>query len=188
MLRMMVLMAGILSIQGCATYRGFPEDKVNQPPEANHDRLYYKITGKSIFKGFSALHEVFRDSTGFRESVKTDTMPEEGYFVDVKVSNAAPSVPAVTFGYVSLATYTILPFWSTRNGNNINYDLYKDGVMLGSYEYEIRRKLFVWLGMLPLVWVNGITYSESDAFSASAYDFFDKADVFFTDGKAPGKS
>lgn len=186
MSRVLILVTVLLLTQGCATYRGFPEDKVNQPPEANHDTMYYKISGKSMFKGFGALHEVFKESSGFKEAVMTETMPESGYFVDVKVSNVAPSMPAVTFGYVSFITYTLVPFWSTQNGNDISYELYKDGVLLESEEYEIRRKLFVWLGMLPLVWVNGITYSESEAFSASAYDFLDKADSIIADGKVSG--
>jgi len=37
--------------------------------------------------------------------------------------------------------------------------------------YEIRRELFVWLGMLPFVWGNNMTYYEREAFAASAHDF-----------------
>jgi len=179
MLRILVLTVVILLTQGCATYRGFPKEMVKRSPEISHDKLYYQISGRSIFKGVNSLHEVFKDTSGFQDTVETDTMPEQGYYVDVSISNAPPSVSAVVFGYISYSTFTILPFWSTQNGNNINYDLYKDGVLLDSHEYEIRRKLFVWILMLPLVWVNGITYNESEAFSASAYDFLHKANLTF---------
>jgi hypothetical protein len=85
------------------------------------------------------------------------------------------TIPALIFGYLSIATLTILPAWSTKDGYRVKYHLYVDGEEKGVYRYEITRKFGMWIVLLPFVWINLMTYSEEDAFEATAYQFFKDA-------------
>ena len=80
-------------------------------------------------------------------------------------------MPAVFFGYLSVSSATLLPFWSMNDGSVLQFTLYRDGENLRSQEYVISRNSFVWLGMLPLVWVNLLTPSEEEAFASCTRDF-----------------
>jgi hypothetical protein len=57
---------------------------------------------------------------------------------------------------------TLTPFWSTQDGYRLTYRLYVNGEKRGTYEYDVTRKVGVWLPLLALVWVNLATYSESE--------------------------
>lgn len=85
------------------------------------------------------------------------------------------SIYTLVFGYLGLGTLTILPFWSTEDGYDIQYEVRKDGKLVKAFQYEVRRSGFIWLPMLVVSWVNIFTYSEREAFEATAYKFFDDA-------------
>jgi hypothetical protein len=100
----------------------------------------------------------------------------------------APSIPAMVFGYISASTLTLTPFWSTQDGSDLFFEVFKDGERVKTFHYEVRRKGFVWLPMLPVAWVNFFTYSEEDAFRASAYKFFADARPIFESERATAHS
>jgi len=93
-------------------------------------------------------------------------------FIDIKVTTVAPSVQTMIFGYVSVSTLGATPVWSTQDGNDIVFTLYDKGERIRSYEYEVRRSAFLWLGMLPVAWVNFFTPSEKNVFTAITHQFF----------------
>ena len=90
-------------------------------------------------------------------------------------------LPALIFGYISVSTLTILPAWSVQEGFIVHYHLFLDGEKIKSYEYEITRKAGVWLGLLPFIWANLFTYSEADAFKATAFQFFEDAEPLLSE-------
>lgn len=167
-------------MQGCATYRAFPTDKVNAPPpEKQYRLLQYNISGGSIVGGANELREIMRSNTPFEEAERVEEKPDKGYFVQVHIHSVPPSFGTFVFGYLSVSTLAFLPAWSTQDGYNIYYEVYKDGERLKTLDYQIRRSAFLWIVMLPLVWVNLFTYSEADAFRATTYQFFEDAKPLF---------
>lgn len=170
----------IFSILGCITYRNFPYEKVGKPPKKTYNTLYYKIAGGTIFGGRKGLRKVFKKNSPFNKSERIKKIPGNGLFVNVVVEQIMPSGAALIFGYLSLSTLTIIPVWSTEDGYDVYYELYLNGKKIKVFDYEIRRKGFVWIVMIVAAWVNIFTYSEEEAFEATAYQFFDDANSFFT--------
>ena len=138
-----------------------------------------------MFHGSTNLNNVFRSQSPFRLVEKTTEKPQEGLFVSVKVETIAPSVPAIIFGYISVSTLTLFPAWSTKDGYYVIYEVFMDGKRQKSFTYEIRRKAFMWIVMLPFSWINAFTYSEEEAFQATAQRFFKEADPIFRNRIGP---
>ena len=156
----------------CMSYRHLPQ--VAENGVANNPRattLEYRVDGNAMFAGPTVIREEIAASAAFTKKLPTEVEPKTGYFLNVEIKQLSPSIAAVVFGYISYATLTILPFWSTEDGASLTYSFYKDGKRLAAKEYVINRGTFVWLGMLPFVWVNLITPSEEEAFRAATRDF-----------------
>ncbi|MGV7928861.1 MAG: hypothetical protein AB2L13_08115 [Spirochaetota bacterium] len=171
---------------GCATYRNFPVEKIGTPPgKKEYKLLYYKIENGTVFSGRERLGEIFKKESPFLNTEKVDEMPKNGLYVRVVIEQIIPSTPALLFGYVSLVTLTFTPVWSTKDGYDVRYEVYSNGNRLKSFTYEVRRKAFVWVLSLPFIWVNAFTYSEGEAFEATAYKFFDDATILFRDDRSP---
>lgn len=173
----------IALLPACITYRDFPEQMVNNPPPAKpFDTLYYNIKPfgvLSVGNGEEALRTVFRQKTSFATTEKTDTAPARGVFCDVEVLYKPPTLPALAFGYLSASTLTFLPAWSENDGYRVTYNVFVNGEKKKSYEYEVTRKGAVWILLVPLAWVNAFTYSEAEAFEATAYQFFKDSEPLF---------
>lgn len=182
-LRLLLVLCISMSLSACITYRDFPEEMVNNPPkEKRFNTLYYNIKSTGVLSlgnGADALQTVFKQRTPFTTTEKVETAPARGVYCEVETLYKTPTVPAFAFGYLSVATLTILPFWSNHDGYRVNYTVYKDGQKAKTFEYDITRKGAVWLLLLPVAWVNAFTYSEAEAFEATAYQFFkDSAPLF----------
>ncbi|EQA37231.1 hypothetical protein LEP1GSC047_4020 [Leptospira inadai serovar Lyme str. 10] len=169
---------GIISIffflNTCIDYHQFPEEFIHKAPEKTTGKsiLYYKIENGTIFKGKNRLKEIFAKETPFSETISTANPPAKGLFVRVQIESVPPSIPAILFGYFSMATLTILPAWSREDGYDVEFQISKDGSPVKSYTYPIRRKVFAWILMLPVVWINASTYNEQEAFAAITNKFF----------------
>jgi len=179
----LIILLAVLGLQ-CVTYRNFPEQQVGkQPAKQQYVLANYKITGGTVFGGLESLRKVFKGKSPFPRTEKVDADPREGLFIDVKIEQVIPSGGALLFGYCSASTLLVVPVWSTQDGYNVQYIVNRDGRRIRSYEYEIRRKAFVWLFIMPFAWVNFFTYSEADAFEATAYQFFHDAREHFTEAR-----
>lgn len=181
---LVVVVASLLS-SGCMTYRDFPTEMVGKAPtQTPYKALNYKIDkfeALSFGGGEEALKEVLRKRTPFQTSDAVEAIPESGLFCMITVEQKPIGLPVVAAGYLSYSTLAMLPAWSTKDGFRIRYDLYVNGKKSGKYEYEVTRKSAIWLGLLPFIWVNALTYSESDAIQATAYKFFKEADPVFAE-------
>ncbi|MFZ5722563.1 MAG: hypothetical protein ACOY33_02765 [Pseudomonadota bacterium] len=178
--RHFVLLAATLLLTGCMTYRDFPVDMVGKaPPAKPYQALSYRIAqfdALSFGGGEEALKQVLRKDTPFRDTEAVEEMPEKGVFCLIHVEQKPVPLSVVAAGYLSYSTLGITPAWSTKDGMRIRYDLYIDGQRQGKYEYEITRKSAMWLGLLPFIWVNALTYSEAEAVQATAWKFFQDSD------------
>jgi hypothetical protein len=168
----LLLLGALMLSSGCITYRNFPTDYVGKYPVKAHGAMTYTIEGYTLFGGADRVKEIFRRESPFESTEKVIEKPAKGVHVQVKILPINPTMAAFVFGYLSVSTLTILPAWSLSDGNEIYYEIYRDGTKVKTYSYEVKRKAFSWIVMLPFAWVNFITYSESDAFEATAYNFF----------------
>lgn len=177
----LLIVAAVLP--ACVTYRDFPEDMVNKPPQAKpFDKLYYSLQPFGVIStgnGQEALRTVFQQKTPFVTTEKVDSVPARGLYCNVEVLYKPPTLPALAFGYLSASTLTLTPVWSNHDGYRMTYHLYADGKKEHSYEYDVTRKGAIWLGLLPIIWVNAFTYSEAEAIEATSYQFFKDAEPVF---------
>lgn len=173
--KILVILLGV-TLSGCVTYHKYPEHQLENKPEQAYDGASFSMKGGSIAGGSKRIKKLMKTSSPFRNIEEIDEKEgkdEPGIYIKVKVKTAAPSIPALGFGYLSLSTLTLLPVWSTQDGNDIIFTVYKDGKRIKRFEYEVRRKAAAWIVMLPIVWVNFLTRSEEEAFTAVTNQFFE---------------
>jgi hypothetical protein len=182
-----VIVTLMLFLTGCMTYRDFPTEYVGKAPTTKpFKKLSYKINKSntlSLGGGPGTLREVFRSKSPFMETEAVDEIPAKGLFCMVSVEPKDMSLGVIAAGYISYSTLTILPVWSTKDGYFLQYDLYVDGEKKQRFEYEITRKAAVWAGLLPIVWVNALTYSEEEAVQATANKFFKESEPLILAGQ-----
>ena len=171
-----------LVLAGCMTYKGFPEGYDKPLPRSSPSKkvLYFAIEGSAMFAGPNAIRVVIAGEAPYEAVSAAEKPPATGDYLSVKIGQLPPTMPALVFGYLSYATATILPFWSTSDGSTLLFTLYRDGATVTTREYVIQRKTFIWILMLPLIWLNATTPSEEETFAASTRDFFATLD-----GKPP---
>lgn len=176
-----------LMLTSClVTYRQFPREKVGaQAPTKAYSRLYYLVEGTSLAGGHQALAEALKTKSPFQETEIAEDAPAQGVFVKAIVKTQNFSAPSIIFGYLSYATLTLTPSWTLRSGSDLLFEVYFDGKRVKTFDYKVRRKGFVWLVLLPFVWANAFTYSEEQAFDATALQFFDDADPLFRTASTP---
>jgi hypothetical protein len=171
-----VALAAVL-VSGCITsYGGYPERvQVSGAAEAARPG-HFMIKKFDVLNagGDEAIEKALRESPAFAGADRLyegDPIPDSGLLVTVDPAYQAPSLPAVIFGYLSVATLTILPAYSGNDGYSVAYRVSVDGGPPRVYRYAIRRKVGLWLPLLPFIWVNLLTTSERDAFQATTTRF-----------------
>jgi hypothetical protein len=176
-----------LTLSSClVTYRRFPAAKVGAPaPSKAYAKLYYSVEGSALAGGQDALADAIRGKSPFNEVEVSEEAPPQGLFVKAKTSTISPSVPSIIFGYISWATLTLTPAWTTNSGSDVIFEVYVDGKKNRTFDYHVRRKGFVWVVLLPFIWANLFTYSEEQAFDAITLQFFDDADSLFRTASTP---
>ncbi|NJD91102.1 MAG: hypothetical protein FIA91_06255 [Geobacter sp.] len=174
-MKLIALLVIMTTLTGCvATYRDFPVEALGKKPAAGTcDVMHYSVKKFDILDsgGHRKLQDYFRDTPLCKSMVPVDEMPAKGLYLEVETKWKPLSMPALIFGYLSISTLTLLPAWSTQDGYLVKYNLYQDGQKKETYRYDITRKGGIWLGLLPFVWLNAFTYSEEDAFAATASQF-----------------
>jgi hypothetical protein len=173
------------------TYRDFPLAMIDKPsPPATYDALSYQIQPFPVINvgGESALHRAFRERAPFAKTKGVTQVPADGIFCLVSVEWKPPTLPALVFGFLSVSSLTFLPAWSTREGYIVRYHVFVDGTRRETFAYAVTRKFGLWLGLLPFAWINFQTYSEAQAFDATAQQFFRDASRLFAPvaGKSDG--
>lgn len=171
-----------VSLIGCiATYRDFPGDALDKKPRTGTcSVMYYNVKRFDILDmgGYQKLQEMFKSAGLCKKMIPVDSSPTKGLYVEIEAKWKPMTMPALIFGYLSVATLTLLPAWSTHDGYVVKYIVYIDGKGVETYQYEITRKVGIWIGLLPFAWINFLTPSEEDAFEATTYQFVKDARQF----------
>ncbi len=163
------ILVSVLSINCITSYKPTSElSSQKNTLEKNYKlKLFYHIKPFPILKdgGSDELKKFFKNKFPLAETEEMeDRIPDKGYFCKVNTDWARFSLPSLLFAYISFYSLTIIPAWSTEDGYDITYSLYKDGAKIRDFNYSIRRRIFLWIFTLPVIWINMITDSEEDAF------------------------
>lgn len=145
---------------------------------ARPETLYYRVKpleGVSMGSGLDALKHSMRENEVFAKTELVDGPTALGISVDVQTLWVPPSIGALVYGYVDLALLFLLPLYSDSMGYDVQYKVQVNGQKIRIYEYPIRRTVFAWLPVLPVVWANLLTESEADAFAEVTHRFFQDA-------------
>lgn len=173
-LKPVVLLLLTLLMSGCVSHYKNVQDEAAASYTATLpvsfkvlDRVTMSGDGPKAVARTLKQHEFFRDAVQ-RYAVG---IAGDGVFVDVTPAYREPSSMALLFGYFSLSTLTILPAISDEDGFDLRFEVYRDGKLVLSREYETRRFMVLWLGTLPFLWLNWLTTSEEEAFAAMTQQF-----------------
>ena len=182
-----------LGLTSCiVTYRDFPSVQAQlQLPQSKNLSISYQLNFEELtwppylyVKSLNVQHALersFEEERVFSDATPALTPPAKGLFVLVSAKLKPHSLLYDTLGAISGNFYLLLPVYSGKGGYIVRYELYIDKQLRKVYRYEITEKMVVWLGLLPFVWVNFFTYTEEEAFVATAHQFFHdaEADGFF---------
>lgn len=138
--------------------------------------LTYRVNKFPVLHGSGdkAIDKVLAESPAFSGPVRIyegNPEPDKGLFLEVHVQWVPPTATAMVFGYLSVATLTILPAYSGHDGYVVSYRLFRDGELAKVYQYPVTRKVALWLPLLVLVWVNAMTPGESKVFTRTTHRF-----------------
>jgi hypothetical protein len=163
------------TLPGCYVVSYSYPDAVPRSGATQEQKLQYKINNVpqlTLGGAYPQLVESMQRNGVFAQSIRVDDAPKSGLYVEVITQAKEMSTASLAWGYVSLSTLHILPAYSGSGGFNVRFHVSRDGHKIRIYEYPIRRQIFAWLPVLPLLWINALTDSESDAMSTTVEHFF----------------
>jgi hypothetical protein len=177
-----VAIGGLLALlSGCAviSYNVRPESAwaASRPSARKGGRLQYAVN-KAPFLSWDGDEDVKRflkESAVFDEAVPASEPSKSGVHVQVNISDIDPSTRALIWAYIASGLLFVLPAYMGSGGLQVRYAVTVDGQKRKVYEYEVTRKLFAWLPLLPFIWLNFVTDSVTDALKAVTWQFFDDA-------------
>lgn len=171
----------VFTLNGCVVgYRRYPAQQLKKPaPEKQFRTLYFNIEGSLVGGGHEALRETFQQESPFQTTEIRPAIPQEGLYVHAMVKPLPPSISAMIAGFFTYASLTLLPSWSTRDGGTVQFVVYNDGKILKTFQYDMRRFIAIWLGLLPFIWANTLTTNERTVFRAIGKQFFEDAKPTF---------
>jgi hypothetical protein len=159
---------------GCAVVSYRHDTPAEMRPAPRSETMYYRVRPLQglTMGGLDELKRAMKQNEVFQRSEMGDAPSPRGISVDVNPVWVPPSLPAAVYGYVDLSLLALLPLYSDSTGYDMQYTVYLDGRKIRIYEYPIRRKIFMWLPVLPFAWVNLMTENESEAFAEVTRRFF----------------
>ncbi len=162
-------------------YADFPEGTANGlSGDKPYEKLYYQVQDDPIFvtRSKNTLRRILREESPFKDTEEVDQMPSKGVYCLVEVKWKAFGASAL-FGYLSYAFLFLIPVYSGQEGYEVTYRVFADGKEKESFRYRITRKMGMWAGLLPFVWINLLTTDEPEAFEAVSYQFLQDAQPTF---------
>lgn len=176
------LVAGVLAFNGCIIgYRQYPHNQLTSPySDKSLSAATYYVKGMTLAGGNLAVERTLKDHSPFQSIEERSEIPPTGLHIFVKVDTISPSASAVAFGYLSYVTLTLLPCWSTRDGVDMEFNIYKDKQLVKTLDYKVLRSGGMWLGLLPFIWINLMTTSEETACEAATKQFLEDAKPYFS--------
>jgi hypothetical protein len=123
---------------------------------------------KGLAEEGQVIMDLFSRQLGFMKVVTTPVPPAIG--TQVNIYQTKSSLPSRWCQATFFSLY-ILPCYADELVFETHYDVYVDNKLKYAYRYEINRKGFYWIGVLPFFWINYFMDGYNDAFSATVYQF-----------------
>ena len=120
---------------------------------------------------YEELSRLFAENHLVAQAIAATTPPEKGVYCAVYVRQKAPSDEAELFTYLSLRTLGLIPSYSGTSAYVLRFDLYVDKELQKIYRYQIRQDRWMWVGLLPFLWVNFFTAGIDEAYRAIVNQF-----------------
>ena len=120
---------------------------------------------------YRELSRAFAENHLVAQAISATTPPEKGLYCAVDVKHKAPSVAAEIFTVISFLTLTAIPSYSGTSVDVVRFDLYVNNEFQKIYRYQVRQDRWMWLGLLPFVWVNFFTAGTDEAYRAMVNQF-----------------
>jgi hypothetical protein len=170
----------LFGLDGCAMhYSGMPASRAEVRIFEATNPVSFKVHDPSFAgDGPQAVIDTLRVHSYFgnAQQIQDLSTPQEGVFVEVNPNYRPPSDMSLLFGYISLATLTFVPALSTEDGFDVSYRLFRDGKLIRQFDYDTRRYIGLWLGLLPFMWVNALTTGEAEIFRSFTEQFLVEAE------------
>lgn len=165
-----------ISYYGCISYTAKSLDKLeitsSKPKSFSHPQaMSYFIANGTMFFGREKLEEVLNRPGYFLSPKKAFDPVQDELFLRINITSKNPKTWVVFFHYISLYFYTILPAWTSNSGYMVEFHAIKNDQTILKKEYNIFRKSFIWILVLPVSWVNFFTTHESEVFEYITTDF-----------------
>jgi hypothetical protein len=178
-IRNLILLVLLVTLSGCiVTYRDFPI--VNPLPSpfepAAPPRCHQTIEFPGGLAKQSAselrlsvpLQEALKNYGGCSSSSPVDDTSKRA---ETEVVVSVLEKPLGHVGYEALTTGFVFPFYSGQDGWALSYSVYDRNALKKTYTYDITRKVFYWIVLLPFSWINFFTYSFDDAVRSTTAQF-----------------
>ena len=190
--RTLILLALLVIIPGCVTYRDFqivnplpsPYEPAASPRCRQTVQFSYGLTGGGTFQWtvsgvFSpaavnrALHEALQRYAGCRDDPALACSSETGMevFVYVREKLYPWHWYGEYLGHISSVASFVIPFYINEGGWELSYSVPNKNLPKKTYKYEISARQFYWLALLPFSWINFFTYSLDDAVRSTTAQF-----------------
>jgi hypothetical protein len=181
--RSLILLVLLVTLSGCVTYRDFPivnplpsPYEPAAPPRCR--QTVERLGGLAYQSAWElrlsvALQEALKNYGGCSNSSPVD-YTSKGAETEVKVSVVGKKSDA-GYEYYLVGGFIVsggfIPIYSGQGGVELFYSVYDRNALKKMYRYEITRKEFVSLLLLPFFWINFFTYSLEDAVRSTTAQF-----------------
>lgn len=120
---------------------------------------------------YRELSNAFVDNQIGAEAIPATAPPEIGVYCAVDVKHKPPSEAAAIFTSGTLFSLGLFPSYSGASVDIVRFDLYVDKELQKIYRYHVKQDRWMWVGLLPFIWVNFFTAGTDEAFRAIVNQF-----------------
>lgn len=174
----MVLLSLSLAACGIMSYSPEPSEFPSATKRDGLIRFYFhtgavqnpNTTEHSLPREAAILQEALERKAGFAAAIFS-APPAPGLHVNAYITNKEPPSSGTLFCTLSFFTFTVLPCYSDKEELLVQYDVLVDQQFKKSYRFPIHKTQILWIGLLPMSWVNAFTVSRTEAFQATIHEF-----------------
>ena len=194
-LRWASLILGAFALSGCIESYGatLRDNAIGQRPSTSNSAIHFQFSSDveklapvdswfyssatskesseligTLAREYEVLQQVFGEVSG--ATIATQAT-DKGLYVKVFTTKKLGSLAAQAFCLFHFGFLFTLPCYTDTYGFVVHYDVYRDGSLQKSYQYEMTPKRLMWLGIVPIAWINSLLPSYDDAFRAVTYRF-----------------
>lgn len=117
----------------------------------------------------SILREILKTSNN--KEIYDYSQIKSNEFVLIEIYRISQDTPSLYFFYLSLAWFTLPPYWTNDPGFLIQFKKQENGEYKVDKEYYIKENYYQWLVLLPFAIVNYYTLSAEDSVKSIVEDY-----------------